>query len=552
MNMKKCSLLSKIGLSILLILSLSSCGKTENKKAEESSVSSEVETNVDSNLDLESNKFGGTIVVAQKMTPPHLDSDKSTDWAISSIMNHVYEGLFEFDAQFEPQPYLAQSYELSEDSKVYTVKLREGVLFHNEKEMTAEDVKASFDRWLKNNDAGNMIAPYFEKLEIVNPYEVKFIFNEPYAPFISVIASHVSNQKLVIRPKELIEKYGDNVMTEHIGTGPYRFVNWLPDQYVNLEKFDNYVARETTGTGLASKRVAYADKIVIKSIAEQSTRVAGTQTGEFLFAEEVPQDQYEMIQQDKNVQPIIVQPDGMEMIIINNGSAPFNDKNMRRALAYAIDMEEFGRTMIGNEAFWNVDGSIFPKGTIWYEENSGAGVYNNYNPEKAKEILNSANYDGTPIVILSGQDDKIEAQGAVALKAQLEKAGFNVKIELFDRPTVVERRSKRDGWNLHLSYFYMACPDPQVQSAWTGTNAWISNWDDEDSKEMDEIFARMMKETDFDKRLGIVKEFYAKTWESLPYIKTVEYSRMHLLNTKLKGYENGAQPYFWNTWIEKK
>ena len=378
------------------------------------------------------------------------------------------------------------------------------------------------------------------------------MFKEPYAPFISVLGSHVSNQKLVIRPKELVEKFGDDVIDEHIGTGPYKFVEWIPDQQVALERFDDYVASEKPASGLAGERIAYADKIVIKSVSEQSTRLAGVQAGEFQFAEDIPQDQYEIVEGDPNAQPVIVTPDGMEMVIINCGTAPFNNIKARKALASAIDIEELGSIMIGNENFWNVDGCIFPKGTAWYQENSGKGVYNNYDPAKAKELLKESGYDGTPIVIVSGQDDKVEKQGAIALKGMLEKVGFNVELQLFDRPTVVEKRSKKEGWNLHLAYFYMACPDPQVHGAWTGTNAWISNWDDEDSRAMDEIFARMMKETDKDKRFEIVKEFYDETWETLPYIKTVEYSRMHVTNSKFKGYANSCQPFFWNTWVEEK
>lgn len=111
----------------------------------------------------EDSRYGGTITVAKKMSVPHLDSDKSTDWQISSIMNHVYEGLFEFDSNFKAQPHLAKSYKISDNGKVYNIKLRKGVLFHNGKEMTAEDISASFNRWLKNNGAGKMVAPYFDK-----------------------------------------------------------------------------------------------------------------------------------------------------------------------------------------------------------------------------------------------------------------------------------------------------------------------------------------------------------------------------------------------------
>ncbi|MCT4507385.1 MAG: ABC transporter substrate-binding protein [Tepidibacter sp.] len=539
--MKKLSKLLVCTLVITMLCAmLSAC--SSNEVSEEPK--NEKETTEDS-------RYGGTIVVAQKMTPPHLDSDKSTDWAISSIMNHVYEGLFEFDKNFEAQPHLAKGYEITDGGKTYNVKLREKVLFHNGKEMTSEDVIASFNRWVKNNDAGNMIAPYFDKAEIVGPYEINFKFKENYAPFINILASHVSNQKMVVRPKEVIEKFGDDIITEHIGTGPYKFVKWTPDQQVELAKFEEYAPSELPSSMLAGERKAYADNIVIQFVKEQAVRVAGVQTGEFQFAEEAPQDQYDMFESNPDINTVIVKPDGMEMLIINEGIAPFDNINARKALVHAIDMKEQGRGMIGDERFWDLEGCLYPKGNIWYDEDSGKGIYNDYDLEKSKELLKKAGYDGTPIVIVSGQDDKVEKQGAITLKNQLEKAGFKVELQLFDRPTVVEKRSKKEGWNLHLSYFYKSVPDPQVHEAWTGTNAWISNWDDEDSHEMDEVFARMKKETDFEKRHEIVKEFYNKAWDTVPYINMLDYSRLHITNKELKGYTNGCQPFFWNTWLEK-
>ncbi|MCT4584621.1 MAG: ABC transporter substrate-binding protein [Peptostreptococcaceae bacterium] len=533
---------------LLLISSIcifaSACSNKETKQNDNKNTISQEDH-------VKQNKYGGTIIVAQKMSPAHLDSDKSTDWVISSIMNHVYEGLFEFDENFKAQPHLATDYILSEDGKTYTINLRQGVLFQNDKEMTSDDVLASFNRWLKNNDAGHMVSPYFDEAKIPSKYQIIFKFKEPYAPFINILASHVSNQKMVIRPKEIIKEFGDNIITKHIGTGPYKFIEWKPDQEVKLSKFKNYVSNKLPSSMLSGERKAYADNIVIKFIKEQSIRVAGVQTGEFHFAEDAPQDQYKLFESNPDVKTVIVKPDGMEMLIINCGNAPFDKVEARRALVHAINMDELGSAMIGNKAFWDTQSCLYPKNNIWYYENSGKNIYNNYNPQKSKELLKQANYDGTPIVILSGQDDKVEKQGAIALKDQLQRAGFNVDLQLFDRATVVEKRSKLNTWNLHLSYFYKSVPDPQVQSAWTGTNKWISNWNDEDSKEMDEIFKRMMKETNFEKRYEIVKEFYNKTWESVPYINTVDYSRLHITNKALKNYHNGCQPFFWNTWLEK-
>lgn len=547
--MKKVSKLL-VGILIIAMLStvLSGCSSKQESNQE---TKEENEQNISEEKTDEDSRYGGTIVVAQKMPPAVLDSDKSTDWVISSIMSHVYEGLFEFDKNFEAKPHLAESCDISDDGKTYNVKLREGVLFHNGKEMTSEDVLASFERWLENNDAGGMITPYIDKAEAKGPYEIVFKFNEPYAPFINILASHVSNQKMVVRPKEIIEKFGADPITEHIGTGPYKFVEWVGDQYVKLTRFDDYVPSKLPASMLSGERIAYADNIIIKFIKEQSVRIAGVQTGEFHFAEDAPQDQYELLKDNPDVETVIVKPDGMEMLILNCGVAPFDNIYARQALVHSIDMEELGKAMVGNEDFWDLEACLHPKGNIWYHENAGQGIYNNYDLEKAKELLRKAGYDGSPIVILSNQEDTVERQGSIALKDQLEKVGFKVELQLFDRPTVVDKRANKEGWNIHFSYFYKSVPDPQVQAGWTGTNKWISNWDDEYSNKMDDIFNRMMKETDFEKRFEIVKEFYNYTWETVPYINTVDYSRLHVLNKNLKNYDNGCQPFFWNTWLEE-
>lgn len=357
---------------------------------------------------------------------------------------------------------------------------------------------------------------------------------------------------MVIRPQEIIEKFGDEVITEHIGTGPYKLVKRIPDQKVKLTRFEDYVPSELHSSMYAGERKAYAKNIVFKIVDEQSVRVAGVKSGRFHFAEEAQQDQYEIFKSNPDVKPIVVNPDLMEMLIINCGNPPFDNINARRALVHAIDMEELGSAMIGNEAFWDTEACLHPKGTIWYDKNAGKGIYNNYDLEKAKKLLDKANYDGSPIVILSGRDDKVEKQGAIALKDQLEKVGFKVNLKLFDRPTVVEKRSKEKGWNLHLTMFSKAVPDPQIHAAWTGTDKWISNWDDKYSHQMDKIFAKMIRETDYEKRYKIVKEFYDKYWETVPYINLVDYSRLHLINKSLKNYKSSPQAFFWNTWIKKK
>ena len=363
------------------------------------------------------------------------------------------------------------------------------------------------------------------------------------------------NPKLIIADEpttaSLIEKYGNNVLEEHIGTGPYKFDSWVPDASVKLVKFDDYVPVEEEASGLAGKRVAYANEIDIQFVTDESVRVSGVETGEFMFAEEIAQDKYSQLESSENTIPQILDADVEGMLTFNCGAAPFNDINARKAVAIGLDLEELGTAQIGDEKFWKLDGCLFDKSTVWYDENAGKDIYAKNDLDLAKEYLEKSNYNGEPIVIVQGKDDTVESQGAEDLKSQLEKIGFNVEVELYDRATVMEKRSQKEGWAIHLTYFSVWNADPQVWSAWVGTNGWITNWDDEDSKKMDDIFARMLVELDQDKRYEIVQEWYDAFWEYVPYVKTIDYSRMNATNAKLQGYANYCQPFFWNTWVEE-
>lgn len=494
--------------------------------------------------------YGGTMNAALQMSVAHLDSDNSTDSMITTMMNHVYEGLFEFDENLKLQPHLAESYQVLKNGLEYKVKLRKNVMMHNGQTMNADDVIASFQRWLKINNAGQLVEPYFDKVEKIDNYNLVFKFKEPYAPFLNLLASPVSNQKFVVRSKEIVDKFGTDVITEHVGTGPYKFAEWIPDQKLVLTRFDDYTPSPLEASFFAGKRTAYYDKIVFNFIPDAQVRVSGVQTGQFQFAEEVPRDQYQLFEANPDIKNIIIYPDRMAMFITNNGIPPFNNKYARQAMVYALDFEELGYAMIGDSKFWRLESALHEKGNPWHVENAGQGIYGVYDPEKAKELLKKANYDGTPLVILSGQDNEMERQGAIAIKDQLEKIGIKVDLQLFDRPTVVEKRSQKTGWNIHLSPFIKVVPDPQIHQGWTGTNKWISNWDSKESHQMDQIFAELLQEVNYQKRYQIMEKLETEMWDSVPYFNILDYSRLHIIRSEVKNFKAGWQPFFWNSYLE--
>ncbi|MBT6503637.1 MAG: ABC transporter substrate-binding protein [Deltaproteobacteria bacterium] len=496
-------------------------------------------------------KYGGKIIVAFPATAAHLDPDKATDGTLGQIADHMFEGLFETDKNWKPAPFLAESYTMSQDGKTYRIILRRGIKFHDGTDMTSEDVLASMNRWLVTNGGGKRVASHVKSVTTPGPYEVVIALKTPYAPFLSFLSSNVANQKLRIRPREIVEKYGNDVIEEPIGTGPYQLVEWIPDQHVKMKRFESYSPHKGEFFGYYGEKKAYGDEIIIKFISETSVRIAGTQTGEFHFALDVPMDQYDMLDLNPDIDLYQVKPSMQGFIIVNKGAPPFNNLQVRQALLHAIKPIDLAAAAIGHPRFWFTEASLFPPGNFWNIPGVGAGKYNAYNPDKAKKLMAKGGYDGTPVVIINGRDNDYESRTALTLKQQLEEVGFKVDVQLFDRATVVKTRSQVDKWNLHASQFFTPDPDPQVYGAWMGTKKWIGNWDDADSRRIDEIFSRMEKEPDFNKRKKIVAEWQEAFFELVPYVKLYFFNSLHAANSSLKGFQPFMRANFYNCWLEK-
>lgn len=536
-------------ISVFCITSLVGCSSSKKDLEDNNSESSKQTSKV---IEItEEEKYGGDIVVAFQSAPENFDPDHpAADWTVTAITNHVYEGLFEFDDDNKAVPHLAESYEILDDGKTYHIKLREGVKFSDGDELKSEDVKASFERWIKVNPIGDQIKDHIDSVEIVSDYEIDIKFNKVYAPFLNILGSPVSRQKMLVKKKEIIDKFGDSIITEHIGTGPYYFDDIIMGQKVVLKRNDNYVPLEgVEASGLAGERTAYLDSITIEFASEESVRVAGLKSGQFDFIDELSSDRYDEVNNYSEIEPVICNHGTISVVAYNSGKAPFDDINLRRAVAYAIDPREMAYAQVGDEMFWSVeDGSWFKEGNSWYDSDAGKGIYDSQDIDKAKKYIEESDYNNEVITILGEKENVYTSNGSLALQDQLKAIGLNVEVELVDRSTFGDKRA--DGkWDIVLSRWSDMNPDPQVFGPWTGTDGWITNWDDEDSREMDEIFDRMVSEVEYEKRYEIVQEFYDEFWSSVPYLKVFNDKRLYGINEDVKGYAAYGQPYFWNVWI---
>lgn len=496
-------------------------------------------------------KFGGTLTVAITERIPNLDWQSNYTYATRLIGMHVYEGLVVYDRQFKPIPQLAKSWQISEDGLTYTFHLRQGVLFHNGKEMTAEDVKASLERFIQGSPRGGDFKAVKE-IVVVDPYTIEIRLSKKVGTFIPLLANPLAYP--AIMPKEIAEiPVGKLETNEIIGTGPFKVAEWKPAQYLKLERFKNYVADDSYDgpSGFGGKRTAYLDEVLFKPVPESASRVGGLKTGEFDFTDVLPLSAYESL---KKTPKVIVQPTKLPVdwitLLFNPTKPPFNDVVMRRAVQATLDEDEVMSTVAeGRKEFYQVDSSWMFKGSRWYDPvGEQLGLYNQKNPEKAKRLMEEAGYKGESITMITTSDYDWMYKAALVTYEQLKNVGFNVHLEVYDWPGMLSVRADRDAWD--ISYTGMSWKFDPVELNFLIYSP--LDYVGYKNPEIDRLIEEEKEVTEFEERYRIRHKIWELVYRDVPAIKHGDIFSLRGYRDYVKGYEDWYGLRFWNVWLAKE
>lgn len=290
-------------------------------------------------------KQGGSIVVAVEGEPASMDPAFDYDFVSGLAVGSVTEPLLKFCENDQKLcPNLAESWTVSPDGTVYTLKIRQGVKFHDGSTMTVDDVIFSLDR-VRDPNLGSYVGWMLAKVsDVVAPdaSTVVITLSEPDALLEYALAStaaHVVNKKFV---EANGDKYGKPEVGS-IGTGPFKFVEWKSGDHQTVARFDDYWDKANGGP--------YLDEVTIKIIPEPTTRVAGLQTGEIDFIiNNIPSDQYATVKAIADVSLTFTDSYYGEWITFNTKKAPFDNVKIRQALNYAFDKKAVRELFYGADA----------------------------------------------------------------------------------------------------------------------------------------------------------------------------------------------------------
>jgi peptide/nickel transport system substrate-binding protein len=463
----------------------------------------------------------------------------------SIVLGHVVEPLVAYGGKMEILPMLAESWEVSDDLKTYTFKLRKGRKFHNGREMVADDVTYSFERIMDpktKNPRSKLLTGLIESVEAVDPYTARFKLKRGSASLLHILA--YTSPIMAVVPKEEIEKQG-GVFKHPIGTGPYKFVEWKPDRYILLERFKDYAPLSTPRNGAGGAKIAYADKIKFIPIGEESASIMALLNKEIDILQYYPPKMFKKFKSNYEKRGLEMQEvTGLSWYQIWFGlESPVVDKlKFRQACAYAIDLGMVTQAAHMGHAKVNPSmlaiGSEFysPVHAQWYKKD----------PEKAKQLLKEAGYSGEEVVIDCTKKYAAMYRQAVAVQAELQAVGINVKLNVLEWPILLSKFYK--GQYQICSFGISARPDLAVASIYFDYNKLNEKY-----PKMKDLMAEAGRTLDNDKRKTLFEEMHQFNKEVVGFINFYNYNYLQVNWNYVKGYEtiSTGYPRLWGVWLDK-
>jgi peptide/nickel transport system substrate-binding protein len=442
-------------------------------------------------------------------------------------------------ATFEIKPALATDWKFAEDNSL-DLKIREGVKFHDGSPLTAEDVVYSFERLLAMGQApAGAFKPILaaENVSAVDERTVRFVLNEPYAPFLAAIPIVA-----IVNP-EIVKEHEENgdwgaawLASNEAGSGAYVFdpSTYRPQEVIDLERYeDHFMGWDHNPDPI--------DAVKQRDVKETSTRVLALIAGEIDSTDSyLPTDQVERIEQADGVH--VAQDESMRTFVIrmNNAKSPFDNLNARKCFAHAFNYEGFIQDILKGYAVRN-PGPM--PGNLWGAPKDLAGY--DYDLDKAKQFCDQARAEGAdldrPIELHIQSQLEQTTQAAQLFQSDLLKLGINVEFvaNLWPNLTAstVDPETTPDMW-IHWVSTYFVDPenwigqmyDSQFHGTWKA-----SSWYQDD--EVDRLLREARATTEQAKRAELYEQASRIIVEASPDIWVYNTVQLRGMSDRVTGYK---------------
>lgn len=481
--------------------------------------------------------------------PASLDPIQAVDVYRGQMVVYLYDGLVRL-VDGKPVPNLAESWDVSDDGTVYTFHLRDDVYFHNGRQLTAEDVRYSFERVMRSESQSPLTwvfdfilgsdamvegtASALQGVRVVDPGTVEITLEQPFAPFLLLMAMPAAH----IVPSEEIEAKGDQFSEAPVGTGPWVFESWSHDDVIRLTANERYHGGQPK-----------MDGVEIRIIPETGTVIAEFERGnlDWVDLNEFPKPEYDRFAADEEWSPHLKTRPALitYYLALNNSKAKFLDPRVRQALNHAIDVETIARTIYPGEMIRS-HGPIPPEVSGYRE---GGQPYA-YDPERARALLREAGADGLSFDVYF-RTLALNQRFLEAVQANLAQVSVTMNLQQRDW-TAVRQAMQRGELDAYLANWYADYPDGEnflyplfySEMAGAGGNAAFYS-----SAMFDSLIITARATLDEAARVRMYQQADSLVHADAPWIFTVHPVDADLVQPWVQGYEI-APVFYENKWLD--
>lgn len=456
-----------------------------------------------------------------------LDPHKSSDTITWQTLMQVFDTLVRLEADGSIRPWLAESWSVSENGTEVLLKIRQGVKFHNGDLMTTEDVAYSLNRSIKSPQTVKFTG-VFKSAEVVDSTTVKLLLPNPYAPFLYCLG----NPCMSIVSKAAVEQFGDKFGRNPVGTGAYKYVDWVSGQKMTMTRFDECWHGK-----------APIKDLTIRFITNTSTAAIALEKGEIDMLHNPASPDLMALQSNPKLVLYTGPGGGYYHISFNNGKeSVFHDQKLRVAVSYSIDREAM---LIGG---LDGNGGIceFPAAPSAFGYNPDFRQ-NEYNPELARKLLKEAGYEAGKLKVRIRTNENAQyAKPCEVLQEALRQIGITSSLEPLERATYLDEVTRKFDYDVSIYLITASVPDcdytmyTRLHSKMLGAG---NNFTQTNIPELDDVLDRARISQDPKERFELYTQAAQIVKDSATLIPILNNVYNNAANKDLKGVKYHPQNY---------
>jgi peptide/nickel transport system substrate-binding protein len=461
----------------------------------------------------------------------------------------VWDTLYGIDEGLVGRPQMLEGADTSQDGLTWTMKLRDGLLWHDGEKVLSRDCIASLQRWGKRDGFGQRLMSQAAEMKVVDDKTFTIRLTKPFP----VMPYALGANSCFMMPERIAKTDAFQQITEYVGSGPFRFLKdeWVSGSSAAYARNDKYVPRQEPPSYWSGGKVVNFDRVEWRIMPDPATAEAALQRGEVDWWENPLFDLLPMLKTSPGIKTEVLDPLGaLGVVAVNHTQPPFDNPKLLQALLVAISQSDYMDAVLGEQRDLGRTSGFFIPGSPLASEVDMDKILGKRDLALAKQMVADSGYKNEPIVLMSPSDQPQLTAMAQMTDSLYKSIGLNSVYTSMDWGTLVSRRashepSDKGGWNSFCTTWgglSVSNPGSHFPLRGNGAGGWFG-WPTDDR--MEALREKWFEASDLPTEQAVCKDMQRLAFQDLPFFPTGAWFTPTAYRDNLTGFVKAGFMMFW-------